>query len=389
MAEHIGTRVRSWRARRQLSQRTLADLAGVSQAFISKVETGVMAIDRRSTLVAVASALQVSVSDLLGEPDPTDPNKAQAVMSVPALRVTLAEVEIGDVGTPQRSRDQVIAALDEADLCRVNCDYAQLGPLLPPLLRDAAGYDPAVAAQVLHLVATFLRSVGYRDLAWRAADMALAAARNAEDLTLVGAVQFKRLLCMPVEAAKVIATEARRTYDALEPHTADPGVRRGYGMLHLVAGFAEASSGRPDDLAAHITEAQHAAESLGEPEHGGGMTMSFGPTNVGLWHMAAALELGEHQRVIEIANGIDPSRAEHANRQSMYWLDLGRAMSHVPGRDRDAVVAFAQAERAAPQYIRALPAARNAVAALIGRARQRAVADDLRRLADRVGVATL
>ena len=63
-----------------MSQKTLADLAGVSQAFISMVESGERALDRKSTQVNIAAALNITVAQLMGQPDdPTDPLRAQAV----------------------------------------------------------------------------------------------------------------------------------------------------------------------------------------------------------------------------------------------------------------------------------------------------------------------
>jgi hypothetical protein len=70
-------------------------------------------------------------------------------------------------------------------------------------------------------------------------------------------------------------------------------------------------------------------------------------------------------------------------------LDLGRALSHIRGCDRQAVAALAEAETTAPQYVRAQPMARNVVSVLIGRTRNRATADELRRLADRTGLGSV
>src|SRR5947208_854273 len=111
--EHIGKRIRYWRRRRGgMSQVTLAGLAGLSQAYISQLETGVLSIDRRSTLVRIAQALQISVADLTGQPgDPTEPNKMLAMLSVPEIRVALAELEAGFVTEPHLPRDQVAAGL--------------------------------------------------------------------------------------------------------------------------------------------------------------------------------------------------------------------------------------------------------------------------------------
>jgi len=388
MTEHIGARIRYWRRRRGgMSQRTLAGLAGVSQGFISQVETGVLSIDRRSTLVAVAKALQVTVADLLGQPgDPTDPNKAVAAISVPEIRVALAEVDAGVVAKPQRDRESVAAAIALNDAHRLVCDFASAAPMLPALLRDSAAYGPALLSEVLHATASLLRSLGYRDLAWRASDMALASAREAESVTLIGATQFMRLMCMPTEASTVIAAQARTTYEELQPLAGDPAARRGYGALHLSVALAEAQAGRTGQIDQHLEEARREAVTLGEPMKPGGLSMSFGPTNVGLWRMGSALELGEYHKVIEIARTVNPEALPHANRQCAYWLDYGRALSHIPGREHQAIAALARAETKAPQYMKVLPTARNTVASMITRARRKAVADDLRKLADKMGL---
>src|SRR2546421_6687546 len=102
--DHIGVRIRYWRRRRNgMSQAVLAGLAGVTESYISHVEAGRKGIERRSTLVAIAAALQVSVADLLDQPgEATDPAYQRASAAVPALRVALAEIVEGEVDPPTR-----------------------------------------------------------------------------------------------------------------------------------------------------------------------------------------------------------------------------------------------------------------------------------------------
>lgn len=370
-----------------MTQAVLAGRVGVTQSYISKVEQGVQTIDRRSLLVGIAEALQVTVADLLGQPgDATDPNKAKATLSVPDLRLALVEVQFASAGTPSRSRDELVKAMAANDRKRLVCDFAAAAPELPQILRDAAAYGPVLLSEALHSTASVLRSLGYRDLAWRASDLALDRAREAENDALLAAAQFMRLMTLPPEAHKVIELEARRTYEDLQQRAADPLARRGYGALHLSAALAEAQAGRKDLVLDHLTEAHREALTLGEPAVPGGLSMSFGPTNVGLWRMATFLESGEYEKVVDIAKGIRPQALPHANRQSSYFLDLGRALSHIRGQDRQAIISLARAEAAAPQYVRGLPAARNVVNALIARAQKRAIADDLRRLATKLGL---
>lgn len=85
--DHIGVRVRRWRLKRNLSQRVLADLAGLTQGYIAQIEAGTAPLDKRSTQLALAKALQVSLADLTGQPyDPTTLEHATAARHLPPLR---------------------------------------------------------------------------------------------------------------------------------------------------------------------------------------------------------------------------------------------------------------------------------------------------------------
>src|SRR4051794_11091848 len=95
--DFAGARVRYWRLKRGLSQRALADLAGLSQGYVSQVESGTKPIDRRSTLVRLADALQVSVAEIVGQPyAPGDPQHARALTAVPDIRAALVGLAYGD-----------------------------------------------------------------------------------------------------------------------------------------------------------------------------------------------------------------------------------------------------------------------------------------------------
>jgi len=86
----IGARLRTLRRWRGKSQVELAGLAGLSPSFLSMVETGQRPLDRRSHIAALANALKVSETDLVGGPHLTpDPLQSDPHMGIPALRVVL------------------------------------------------------------------------------------------------------------------------------------------------------------------------------------------------------------------------------------------------------------------------------------------------------------
>ncbi len=371
-----------------MAQAALAGLAGVSQSYISQVESGAKSVERRSTLVAIAGALQVSVADLLGQPgDPTDPLKAGAAAAVPTIRIALIEIDEGERRTPSRGPEEMAAAVEHVAELRARSEYAAMAGLLPQLLLDAAAYDQILLAEVAHTTSECLSSLGYRDMAMFAARVALRAAQEAESPAWIGSTRFVYTLSLPIEAAPTTSRVVDKALAALQDKASAPDVRQMLGQLHLSASLVCAVDERPDDAAAHLAEAQREAATLGDPEDGVGFNaLAFGPTNLGLWRMAVETELGEYGRVIELAREIEPRRLKVANRHQSYWLHLGRALAHSGKTDREALIAFMNAERAAPVPFAVNPMARDAVVSMVHRARRRSVSQDLRMIARRLGV---
>lgn len=64
----VGVKIREWRLRRELSQAYVARCAGITQASLSNYENGKRDMPL-STLMGVASALNVPLGDLLELPD--------------------------------------------------------------------------------------------------------------------------------------------------------------------------------------------------------------------------------------------------------------------------------------------------------------------------------
>lgn len=64
----IGERIAFYRRRRRLMQRVLANLIGLSEDWLSKIERGERDVRRLDRLADIARKLRVSLSDLLGQP---------------------------------------------------------------------------------------------------------------------------------------------------------------------------------------------------------------------------------------------------------------------------------------------------------------------------------
>ncbi|MCX4390385.1 helix-turn-helix domain-containing protein [Micromonospora peucetia] len=385
----VGARIRYWRMRRGgMTQAVLAGLAGVSQSYVSQIESGRKTIDRRSTLVALAAALQVTVADLLGQgTEPGSPARDGAAEWVPAIWSALIEIEDGERRSPTRTRKQLAADIARCDQLRTACHHPTMARMLPGLLLDAAAVGGVLLTQVAYQASTCLRNLGYRHLALNAARVAVSAAYDVQNPAWIGASRFAYAQSLPIESARLAARAADRALTELQARAADVRVRQMLGQLHLSAALTSTVSGRPDDARDHLTEATREAASLGDPPDGAGFNgCGFGPTNVGLWEMTIAAEQGESGRVIELSRKVRPQVLTASIRQQSYWLDLGRALADGGRRDAEALAAFVQAEQAAPVPFVLNPLARDAVVALAQRAKRRAVPDDLRSLAGRMGI---
>jgi transcriptional regulator with XRE-family HTH domain/anti-sigma regulatory factor (Ser/Thr protein kinase) len=144
----IGARLRTLRRWRGLTQVELADRAGVSSSFVSMVEHGTRLLDRRSHIAALADALRVSETDLVGGPHlSSDRLQSDPHMAIPPLRVAL---QTNSLSRPAVDRARPLAELasvvtvDIASLRR-DCNYVAIGKLLPDVL-DELHYHVAVPA---------------------------------------------------------------------------------------------------------------------------------------------------------------------------------------------------------------------------------------------------
>lgn len=145
-ARTIGRRLRQIRQSRRKSLRVVAELAGISAGHLSRIENGQRALDRRSVIVALADALQVSPTELTSLPIPA-PDNGVTDASVDAIRRALLAATTGLPGGATVDidvlRSRVATVLDAQQACR----HDAVAAALPRLIRDlhtalASGQTP-------------------------------------------------------------------------------------------------------------------------------------------------------------------------------------------------------------------------------------------------------
>ncbi len=394
-ARTIGQRLREIRHWRGKSLRVAAELAGISESYLSRIERGERPLDRRSLLEALAAALRVAPSDITGQPYPRS-NEDEAVKRtrlLQALRAVLQDIEVEELVTaaPPRSLAELRGEVAVVNAAAAACDYDILGQTVPGLvgelyaLAEVGGSVEArrLLVDVLHAAFYLSKDLGYGDLAWMVSGHLHTTAAALGEPVLGAVAGFVRShATVGLRARERGLRLAERSADLLKPDNGPAG--QVYGMLHLSAALQSAVTGQADNARAHLDEASETAGRTGDGTFAG---LNFGPRNVGVWRVALALELGEPGRVPELARDVEVAAIPSAGRQATFYGDVGRGLATIRGREAQAVEALQRAELLPPQRTRTSPSAPETVTDPMRRARRDAVGRELRGMAYRMGLA--
>jgi transcriptional regulator with XRE-family HTH domain len=264
----IGARLRTLRRWRGKTQVELAGLAGLSPSFLSMVENGQRPLDRRSHIAALAVALKVSESDLVGGPHLSqDRLQSDPHMAIPPLRVALQTNRLTD---PIVDRARPLAELvgevsDRLVPLHANADYVGVGARLPGVLNElhwhtAQDTDELSGRQALEtlieacvIAEQVAGNLGYRDLAYVAVLRAEEAATLLDHPVQQGKADCLRLWAFPREGSweRRLAT-AERAANALEADARTPLGLQVLGMLTLHAALAASVLQRPGLITAWL-----------------------------------------------------------------------------------------------------------------------------------------
>lgn len=399
--DFVGGRVREFRTKRGLSRHALATTTGLSNWYLTTVEAGLRPVDRRTVLIRLADALQVSAVDLTGQPfPPAGRQHARALAAVPDIRVALNGLApLDPPAWPSRTLPELHADLRRLMLARRTCEYADAAHLIPGLVRDlgagayvvTAGRTRRAVLKLLTLAtyhaAFVVTRLGFVDLALAAAERCHDAARELDDAAYLGLADHARLHTLPPESHAIGRRLATVATDRLD-RGGSSELLQAYGTLHLANAWSDAVAGDGDGVAAHLAEAADVARRLGgDPPEGGFADLQFGPAAVALARVSLQVELGSPGRAVALARALDPARLTSPARRAALHVSVGSALAASRRRDAASVAEFLRAEQAAPQRVRLCPVVRDTVAVLLRRAR--ANGDDrLGALAARIGAGT-
>ncbi|MEV0614236.1 helix-turn-helix domain-containing protein [Nonomuraea sp. NPDC050404] len=373
----IGPRVAEARKLAGLTQDGLALLVPCSKSLVSQVERGRKAVTPWF-VAAVARALRVDVTELTGQPYRGSTRHTDRVhASIPAIRIALnywdvppdPEIVPRDLAGLGQDVRKVAALLDKIN-------YVELGKCLPGLieemcvvLHDSEGAKRRTLAEMLMHAFVAAKSVAYRlgyvDLTSVAVGRAAQAARETDNPELLAYVAEERSQVFFASAAYraglTYLDRAHQRYDSLIS-AREPGLAIA-GSMHLRSAILAARQHpRGADAWEHLGRAREYAARIGRDTNHYGL--AFGPSNVRIHEIAAAIELEDPDEATRRNEGFRPPRNLTPERSSHHYIDLARVQLMAGDPDR-ALESLNRADRLSPQHTVYHPMVRETVNSLL------------------------
>ncbi len=400
-AEEIGRRVRRSRLRLGLPQADLAAALGKSQGWVSKMERGLIELDRVGLLNQVAAELHIHPNDLIGRPYTSSPAENQWQVAAASILRELRRYDLSPVfdGTPRSSAEMW---QDMKRLHRLRDTAANVAILrcLPDLLREAralaevsTGHEReeafAVYAVCCKFAHTAAHALGHPELIAMACERAAWSAQLSGDPLMPAVADWMRVWDMWATAdwsdALALSDKALRSVQQ-EYDQGDPLALRVWGTLQLRAAVSAARANNEQETEDRIQHAKAASNRVdayaGAPVYDR-HSLTFSTGNVEVHSISVELEMGNQTKALALNRRANVGLLERLpnSRRSHHHMDLARAWLWDGNRDK-AVAELEKAERIAPQLIRNHPIARATLRKIVY-AERALTREKLRRMSDR------
>ncbi|MFG2114121.1 helix-turn-helix domain-containing protein [Streptomyces sp. NPDC048718] len=400
-AEEIGRRVRRARLRLGMPQADLAAALGKSQGWVSKMERGVIELDRVGLLNQVASELHVHPNDLIGRPYAGSPENNQWQTAASSILRELRRYDLAPVfdGSP-RPAAQLWREVTRLHRLRDAASSVAILRVLPDLFREARalaeaseGHEREEAYAVYAICCKFAHtaahSLGHPELVAMACERAAWSARLSGDPVLPAVADWMRVWDMWTTAdwadAMALSDQAIASVQQ-EYERGEPLAVRAWGTLQLRAAVSAARAGRAaeaEDRIGHARDAAARMDAYAGPPLYDRHSLTFSAGNVHIHAIAVALEMGLQGKALEINRRTSPELVDSLpnSRRGHHHMDMARAWLWDGSRGK-ALGELETAERIAPQLVRNHPMARSTLRSIV-HAERAATRESLRRMSDR------
>ncbi|WP_338671466.1 helix-turn-helix transcriptional regulator [Streptomyces sp. SCSIO 30461] len=369
--DHTGARIKEQRRLARLTQRQLSARIPYSYSLLNQVECGARpaSVD---FVAACAHALGVDVTVLTGQPYITELQQDRLAELVRPIREALDLYDLGaDPDLTTKTAAQLVAAADQlcADVRATHLRKAARA--LPGVITEltTTAYRAPARDMWQALASTYRTAhdisvkLGYYDLSAVALDRMDWAAQRASDPCLAAVRQYMRALVYFREGEYTIGQRLIGSGHAmLHQSGQDRETLAVAGQLHLGASVIAARATDKAAVDAHIAEARSYAKRTGDASdiH----WLSFGPTNVALHKMSAAVEMHHYDDAVKQARLIALPASLATSRRAHFLIDRARCEMEI-GRTDAALTSIVHARRVAPEQTRYHPGARETIKGLV------------------------
>lgn len=387
----LGARLKRLRLDDHLTQEQLAEAAGVSVELIGKLERGERPSARLSTLLKLANALDVDLTELVGKRPRLDRGDDVRVLAVrDAILAPGLLPGITDEDTEAPTLSELINAVASSWDRYWSGKFTELTASLPGLLGEARmaarEYGPAAArplAQSYQLTACALVHLGKDDLAVMAAERAINAAADGDDQQLWATMHGTWSWCVHHQGRLDVAEQhALRIAHEIEPDFTRAPLPHlvAWGGLVLTGLASAAAAERSVEVKDYIGLARTGVGRLDRDRHD--YQVNYGPTQVEMQATHAWTMLHEPDKALKAARRVDPA--------DLFDISYGRhlldvASSHVDAQQyATAETKLHEAEALSSEWFRHQGPARALVGELVHESRRLSPA--LRKLARTVNL---
>lgn len=394
MRSTLGAQLSALRRRRAMSQRDLAERAGVSVDLVRKLEQGQRHATRIASLTALANALDVTPADLLGKPRGLPAGRVSG--EVGAIRRTVLGVRCPEVEPPPL--DDLRREGREAWRLYWAGRYAELARALPDLIAAAraavaaAGSSDrpaasATLAELLQLTASLLAHLAHEDLAHLALAEAVRAAEASGDELLYAGQQATRSWVLSrqglwSEAEHVAVTAAEQVEPALSRASVDQLAV--WGELLRYGTTAVARSGRHSEAQEMLGLVHAAAARMVGDQRSTYVGMAFGPTVAAMKAVDVAIAADRPRQAIKLAERVERPETAPTAMHARYLLNVAWAQM-TDWRSQDAVDTLRTVESLAAEMLPHQTIVHTIIAELLPRRRKQRL-PGLVGLAERIGI---
>jgi transcriptional regulator with XRE-family HTH domain len=337
VTDNDGARLRRLRKRAGLSQAEFASLMDRSQAWVSGVETGRIALDSIEIINRAARVLRIDPAEVAGNPRVLpSPLAERAQAAICGIRRVVQRFDLPpDWPVDPRPRPELTAAVAHLTGLRRRARYADLGEQVPDVIREihaaASAADGTRAEHLFALLAMAYKeadaaahNLGHSDLATLTVERIRWAAARADDPNIAAIGDYLRvrdLWANRLYDDALLVIEARLGCADLDPTVA--------GSLYLRGAITAARGGSEGTARTWMEQAHDLNATAGSSDV---YELTFTEANVAIHDVAVAVESYNGARALALdgATQASPPRRPGPAAPATAWTWRGPASTTAP-----------------------------------------------------------